>query len=49
MATYENGTDTKKCPDCGSDMVRTHDNDPLRTDKTKYKCTDCGNEHVIYE
>lgn len=45
----QNGTDTKKCPDCGCDMVKTLKNDPLVTEKTEYKCRGCGNEHTIYE
>lgn len=38
-----------QCPDCGADMVKTSNNDPLVMDRTKYKCTDCGNEHTVYE
>jgi len=44
-----NGTDIKKCPDCGCDMVKTSDNDPLVMEYTKYKCSGCGNEHKVYE
>lgn len=44
-----NGTDIRKCPDCGADMVKTANNDPLVLEHTKYKCTDCGNEHTIDE
>lgn len=43
------GTDIQKCPNCGADMVKTGNNDPLVMDRTKYKCSDCGNEHTIYE
>lgn len=43
------GTDIKKCLDCGADMVKTGDNDPLVMEHTKYKCTSCGNEHNVYE
>lgn len=38
-----------KCPYCSADTVKTSDNDPLVMDRTKYKCTDCGNEHTVYE
>jgi len=44
-----NGTDIKKCPDCGCDMVKTSDNDPLVMEYTKYKSSGCGNEHKVYE
>ena len=43
------GTDIQKCPDCGANMVKASNNDPLTMDRTKYKCSDCGNEHVVYE
>jgi predicted RNA-binding Zn-ribbon protein involved in translation (DUF1610 family) len=49
MVSNEIGTDIKKCPDCGQDMVKRENNDPLVLEKTNYKCTDCGNEHVVYE
>lgn len=37
------------CPDCGAEMVNAGNNDPLMMDRTNYKCTDCGNEHTVYE
>ena len=49
MLNEQNGTDTKTCPDCEAVMVKTGDNDPLIMDRTKYKCTSCGNNHIIYE
>lgn len=45
----ENGTDTKVCPDCGAVMVKMGNNDPLTMEHTNYKCTECGNEHTVYE
>ena len=49
MLNEQNGTDTSKCPDCNNTMTKTMDNDPLITHKTKYKCTECGNEHIVYK
>lgn len=38
------------CPDCGEVMTKTHDNDPLDSSKTNFKCNNykCGNTHPVY-
>jgi ribosomal protein S27AE len=43
-------TEQKTCPDCGAAMTKTHDNDPLNSDKSNFKCNNpvCGNTHTVY-
>ena len=44
-----NDVTNKKCPNCNAEMVKQRNNDPLVMDRENYKCTSCGNEHVVYQ
>lgn len=45
---FETVNEHYECPDCGSQMLATSENDPRVTDRIICACTGCGNKHIVY-
>lgn len=45
---FETVNEHYECPDCGSQMLATSENNPYDSEKVICRCTGCGNKHIVH-